>query len=119
VEAHSAGEALRASPGWSGAGVGIAWAHLANHHDEAHQRNRTRRFQRFYFYESIDRYNVLLCIGRNDRNLAGFANITHGKTDIITSISWLFARLSLVNFCNFDTCFDRIRPDRRHHRCRG
>jgi MFS family permease len=83
--------------GLSGAGVGIAWAHLGNlmmahakdtEHDVSSAFISTNQLIAITFFSALAGMIA---------NLAGFANPMLGKTGVTTSVSWLFVSLSLIS----------------------
>ena len=83
--------------GLSGAGVGIAWAHLGNlmmAHAKATEYDVSSAFISTNQLISITLFSALSGM---IANLAGFADPTLGKIGVIKSVSWLFVCLSLIS----------------------
>jgi MFS family permease len=83
--------------GLSGAGVGIAWAHLGNlmmMHAKETEHDVSSAFISTNHLIAITFFSALAGM---IANLAGLANRTLEKTEVITSVSWLFVYLSLIS----------------------
>lgn len=100
--------------GLSGAGVGIAWAHLGNlmmaqakerEHDVSSAFISTNQLISITFFSALAGMVV---------NLAGFADTTLGKTGVITSVSWLFVCLSLISATSIPVSFVSVRLAATH-----
>ena len=100
--------------GLSGAGVGIAWAHLGNRmmtHAKAAEHDVSSAFISTNQLIAMTFFSALAGM---IANLAGFANSALGKAGVIGSVAWLFVCLSLISALSIPLSILSVRLSARH-----